>query len=158
MTIKLQGNVAREATIEIGDDNEFVKFRGNAVCCNDLFEIPGVVEKMHKDGNDVIILRNQSDVDLDHFQSQYSELTKLFDPEKEYLVISNNKLPEKKGVYAIYVPTPDLSDEEPFFLVRDGDNLLLNLKEGVLYMYVADVELTQRKYEWMKQKETAHKR
>lgn len=147
MSIMLQGNIANEAVFEAVENKKNLVFRGNAVCYDDLHEFSNITKSNGLDKNHVIILRMHNDVDLEIYIRQYLKSTELIDQDAEYLIISNLKLPPQKGVYSVYVKTPDYKEEEPLFLIRNGDNLFLDIDAGVLYLYVADVELIYRKYE-----------
>ncbi|MTK10239.1 MAG: hypothetical protein F8N38_24580 [Hungatella sp.] len=150
MKINLQGNVASEAVIEIEESSRNYVFRGNAVCCNDLDTLYEVIKNIGVSGNKVIVLRKQDNMDLDSFLNKYTLISDSFNPDHVYHIISNVKLPERKNVYSIYIKTSEFNYEEQLFLIEDGDNLLLDIPKHVLYLYIADIELTHRKYELMK--------
>ncbi len=157
MKIKLQGNVASEAVIEMDESNRNYVFRGNAVCCNDLDTLYEAIKYIGVSGNKVIVLRKQDNMDLHSFLNKYTLISDSFDPDSIYHIMSNVKLPERKNIYSIYIKASEFNYEEPLFLIEDGDNLLLDISRHVLYLYIADIEITHRKYELMKINNTLQK-
>ena len=150
MKINLQGNVAGEAVIEMEELSRDYVFRGNAVCCDDLDTLYEAIKNIGVSGNKVIVLRKQDNMDLDSFLNKYTLISDSFDPDSIYHIISNVKLPERKNVYSIHIKASEFNYEEPLFLIEDGDNFLLDIPKHVLYLYIADIEITHRKYELMK--------
>lgn len=142
MRIELKGNLACTASAEWNGELGTVK--GKVVCYDDLEAFVNESRAGGLSRDSVPVLRFG---DREKMTGQLEECLQTLGAECENrMILSNFLLPEVSGICSVYVKTGKAREQEPYFLMRDGDGVLMDPEERALYLYVADEELRYRSY------------